>query len=423
MQLLEYLGRVRDHRVGPPVDYVYAYGGGRIVHRLSPEYTNADPQTTQQIRTHSYLFPAWNVSQYESHVLDADDHTYSRRLTLQLPIDFAVPEEEQENLGIDLFSVTQESLNALSNFLDQWQQRNRHFLGQRTFQFVLRWAEQDLNVHTTYATLGQLNAQLVPMDPSSQFRTVLQVLLDRYENGYEYVFSSVVARVLDVDVPNFHGGVGQGDRAGRLGKSLERASKRWLVVNTRTNKNCLFVALAVARNWAHHPDLLYNPGERLKAGINLKHRVQPSSREFSDFETVREAARYWASQRVQAVTITVRNNLFESIFEWTETKPDLDGPSAAQRVRADKQKQLHLTVLYREHHYLTLVPRREFETLFPDLTVTLNGKASGQRLLENCDGDDGTVGPVRNRFGRAARAQRLSAYGLSDLATDLHADS
>jgi len=140
-------------------------------------------------------------------------------------------------------------------------------------------------------------------------------------------------------------------------RSFTAANKKWVIVNPKSDINCLYQALAVSKNFITNT-LLIQPTEdghqaRVKAGKNLKYLVKPSNDNYADDQQVRECCDYLRKP------INLYDNQFKLIKTFTPKKP-------IKRIRGVKCYDIQRS----NNHAIALIRRADILKFIPNLDIS-----------------------------------------------------
>lgn len=129
-------------------------------------------------------------------------------------------------------------------------------------------------------------------------------------------------------------------------RSLQQASKKWLIVSRASKTNCLYQALQMTRFPARFDEYDKDHGMLVDHAKKLKLRANPENKAFSDNATLQHMSTYLKS------TIILYNNLFQEIERFEPVAREPNG----KRVRLDKKVvRPPLEIQIRDNHYIPLL--------------------------------------------------------------------
>jgi hypothetical protein len=142
---------------------------------------------------------------------------------------------------------------------------------------------------------------------------------------------------------------------GSSSRTIAQATAKWLVISPKTKINCLYQSLAVARNFSSNEKLLHvddlGQKARVRAGRELKRRVNPTKDNYADSSSIQEACNYLR------YPINLYNNIFVLIKRYIPTNP-------LGRYRGVKEYDIQKVGI----HCNALVPRKFIVKAYPEFT-------------------------------------------------------
>lgn len=147
-------------------------------------------------------------------------------------------------------------------------------------------------------------------------------------------------------------------------RSIEQATKKWLVVNPISKSQCVFHAVACCRNYKKNRDLLFPSLGRLKLSAKeLKKGVKPTRDNYADDITIQEICEYVKQP------INLYNNLFQIIKTFT--------PAII------KLEKVEYNIQRNNNHCYALIKIKELLETFPDFEIIKVNKLEKEENLEN----------------------------------------
>ena len=176
-----------------------------------------------------------------------------------------------------------------------------------------------------------------------EFLDKVRLLAERYNEDETYELVSLTIASLSVP-PMFTRG------STSAPKSMQQADSKWLVIDTPTNMNCFWVALATCKNWNRaNSNLLFDASARQRAGQDLKAHAGCSDTQGSDVKEYQKAANYCK------VKIQIVNHLFQD---------QSDGLFIPENC-PPRNKEPYRIMIYK-NHAKALLPRKEVMAKYPD---------------------------------------------------------
>lgn len=180
-------------------------------------------------------------------------------------------------------------------------------------------------------------------DSLQAFIDKLTGVANRYDELDHLIITGFELTCINIPLTYTRGSVG-------APKSIQQASNKWLLVETKAKFNCFWNALATCKNWSRsNSTLLTDDSKRIKAGGELKRLAKCEGTRGANEEEYQKAANY-CKNPIQFV-----NHLFQ------DQDDQLYNPVPALIANKEPYR-----ILIRDNHAMALISRKAVEARFPD---------------------------------------------------------